>query len=102
MNAKQRRLVRRAIARYEAADLRDTYAWDEPWANPRVPARVLALLNRTRRRSRYYRAVGTSNGKRDPRAFGLRCLFPGCRRRAHGVNGDLPAECKLHSTEVPF
>lgn len=103
MNAKQRRLVRRAVNAYEAANLADLYGDPEaPATRPRVSRAAAALHDRaphklTQRggRMRFYRAP--VNDRRQVAAYGLRCA---CGRKAHSVS-DKPV-CKVCDDRVPF
>lgn len=90
MNAKQRRLVRRAVEQFDHEAIA-SYNGDD--YTPRVTDRVFRLLMRApaafygRYSSRAYRTswVGFWHGRRDPRTYGLRCH---CGRKAHGFGGD--------------
>ena len=108
MNAKQRRICRRAVEELD----REVRIADEDGENytPRITDRVFALLMRAPastygRYSKYAhrtRWVGFADGPRDPRTYGLRCY---CGRKAHGFDGphdDIPC-CRVHAHgRIPF
>lgn len=104
MNAKQRRLVRRAVNAYEAANLADLYGDPEaPATRPRVSRAAAALHDRApghRKPRRYPPPIGFAGARRDPAAYGKRCHE--CGRPAHGVEHNGPPVCKLHNTDIPF
>lgn len=103
MNAKQRRLVRRAEDRDKHAELACCMGDDE--ARWPTPARhVRALLERApghrSPRKTYPPPIGFAGARRDPAAYGLRCHE--CGRPAHGIEHRGPPVCKLHNTDIPF
>ena len=96
MNAKQRRLVRRGLARMKTEEMAFAMGYDH-----RYPlARHVEALIRRQSWTRYGRAKPTRPGRRDPRAYGLRCHL--CGRPAYGVDNILGPECRTHFDEVPF
>lgn len=101
MNAKQRRLVRRANQRIDHVNLAERYGDDVPL---HIARHVQALLNRApghrRPRTHYPPPIGFAGAKRDPAAYGLRCHE--CGRPAHGVEHRGPPVCRLHNTDIPF
>ena len=111
MNAKQRRLVRRANQRIDHVNIAEEHGDDIPLP---IARHVQALLNRVpghRRMTRFWvgprkhRALyrpprGFPGGVRDPAAYGKRCHE--CGRPAHGVEHRGPPVCKLHNTDIPF
>lgn len=111
MNAKQRRLVRRAFQRFESFDWYIATGGPED-GGPRayVARHVRALVDLSNGRSnrhRTYRPAGDPEGRRDEAAYGKRCAWKGpglagCGRKAHGVSGGLPL-CREHvEREIPF
>lgn len=103
MNAKQRRQVRRAEERIEAARLESEYT---EWATgygpqARVTDRVLALVERARGRRRWPHPKATSpRWFRDPRAYGHRCHA--CDRKALDLDSERRWSCREHGDWLPF
>lgn len=95
MNAHQRRLVRRALLRLEHAEVHDLYEWDQPPMDPRIPARVQALLDR-RPGARSIRPFNSN--KRQKAAYGLRC--DKCNRPA--MRMEPGPRCLSCSDDIPF
>ena len=111
MNAKQRRLVRRADQRIDHTNIADQYGDDVPL---HIARHVQRLLNRApghrratcyrmgpeKHRALYRAPIGHMGGVRDPAAYGLRCHE--CGRPAHGIEHRGPPVCALHNTDIPF
>lgn len=98
MNSNQRRILRRYVDRIDDAELADTYG--DPDAPPVVvhAARHVAELYRRTLRRRYRQST-----RRDPRAYGMRCSFQWCNRKAHTIGGSWsPAFCRIHNDDAPF
>lgn len=103
MNAKQRRLVRRAGQRTEHFDWYiATGGPDDGGVRANVAKHVRPLLDRSSGPSvrRIYRSPGTPGGRRSMVAFGKRCKA--CGRPAHGMDSNADLMCERCGDWLPF
>jgi hypothetical protein len=105
MNSRQRRLVRRAEARIDAAEAASCQIeWADGYApDPHVSDRVMVLVLRARHRRRWpIPKAFAPQFFRDPAAYGHRCFA--CGRKAVGADDARPLRwaCREHGEWVPF
>ena len=97
MNAKQRRLVRRGLERMKTEEMAFAMGYEHYYPLAR---HVEALIRKREHWTHYLRRKPARLGRRDPRAYGLRCHL--CGRPAHVVDDILGPECRMHYDGVPF